>query len=47
MVPMTLTSMPPLKGFRFCRYRLSTLSYRHARADALKLWEGYAARLSA
>jgi putative transposase len=33
--------------FRPRRYRLSTLSYRHARADAFKLWEGYAAELSA
>lgn len=29
------------------RYRLSILSYRHARADAFNLWEGYAAELSA
>ena len=33
--------------FRPRRYRLSTLSYRHARADAFKLWEGYAAEISA
>jgi putative transposase len=33
--------------FRLRRYRLSTLSYRHARADAFKLWEGYAAELLA
>ncbi len=33
--------------FRLCRYRLSTLPYRHARADAFKLWEGYATELSA
>ncbi|NSY41649.1 DDE-type integrase/transposase/recombinase, partial [Leisingera sp. ANG59] len=33
--------------FRPRRYRLSTLSYRHARADGFKLWEGYAAELSA
>ena len=32
--------------YRPRRYRLSTLSYRHARADAFKLWEGYAAELS-
>ncbi len=33
--------------FRPRRYRFSTLSYRHARADAFKLWEGYAAEISA
>ena len=33
--------------FRPRRYRLSTLSYRHARADAFKLWEGYTAELTA
>ena len=32
--------------FRPRRYRLSTLSYRHARADAFRLWQGYAAELS-
>lgn len=33
--------------FRPRRYRISALSYRHARADAFKLWDGYAAELSA
>ncbi|MCU9840253.1 IS6 family transposase [Ruegeria sp. WL0004] len=32
--------------FRPRRYRLSTLSYRHARADAFRLWQAYAAELS-
>lgn len=33
--------------FRPRRYRISALCYRHARADAFKLWDGYAAELSA
>lgn len=33
--------------FRPRRYRVSALSYRHARADAFDLWDGYAAELSA
>lgn len=33
--------------FRPRRYRLSALSYRHARADALDLWNGYAVEISA
>ena len=33
--------------FRPRRYRLSTISYRHARADAFDLWDGYAAEMRA
>ena len=33
--------------FRPRRYRLSTISYRHARADAFDLWDGYAAEMTA
>ena len=32
--------------FRLCRYRLSATSYRRARADAFRLWDGYAAELN-
>ena len=33
--------------FRPRRYQLSAGSYRHARADAFDLWNGYAAEMSA
>ena len=33
--------------FRPRRYRLSAISYRHARADAFGLWDGYAAEMTA
>ena len=33
--------------FRPRHYRLSALSYRHARADAFDLWNGYAVKISA
>lgn len=33
--------------FRPKRQRLSTTAYRHARADAFSLWNGYAAELTA
>ncbi len=33
--------------FRPRRYQLSAVSYRHARADAFDLWNGYAAEISA
>ncbi|MDV2968943.1 IS6 family transposase, partial [Nitratireductor aquimarinus] len=33
--------------FRPRRYRLSTISYRHARADAFSLWDSYAAEMTA
>lgn len=33
--------------FRPRRYRLSATSYRHARADAFRLWDDYAAELKA
>jgi putative transposase len=33
--------------FRPRRYRLSTISYRHARADAFDLWDGYTAEMTA
>ena len=33
--------------FRPRRDRLSTISYRHARADAFDLWDGYAAEMTA
>lgn len=33
--------------FRPRRYRLSTLSYRHARSDAFDLWHSYALEMTA
>ena len=33
--------------FRPCRYQLSTVSYRHAHADAFDLWDEYALQMSA
>lgn len=33
--------------FRPRRYRLSTISYRHARVDAYELWHGYAVEMTA
>ena len=33
--------------FRSRRYQLSAISYRHARADAFDLWNGYAAEMTA
>ena len=33
--------------FRPRRYRLNTISYRHARNDAFSLWDDYAAEMSA
>lgn len=33
--------------FRPRRYRLSTISYRHARVDAFDLWDGYTAEMTA
>lgn len=33
--------------FRPRRYQLSAISYRHARADAFELWNGYAAEMTA
>ncbi|MFG6592817.1 IS6 family transposase [Sulfitobacter sp. 1A12157] len=33
--------------FRARRYRLSAISYRHARAEAFDLWKGYAAEMTA
>ncbi|MFC6590167.1 IS6 family transposase [Sulfitobacter pacificus] len=33
--------------FRPRRYRLSTVSYRHARSDAFNLWHGYALEMTA
>jgi putative transposase len=33
--------------FRPCRYRMSAISYRHARADAFDLWKDYAAEMKA
>ena len=33
--------------FRPRRYRLSTISYRHARSDAFDLWHGYALEMTA
>ncbi|GAW37295.1 transposase IS66 family protein [Roseovarius sp. A-2] len=33
--------------FRPRRYQLSAISYRHARADALDLWRGYVAEMTA
>lgn len=33
--------------FRPRRYRLSTVSYRHARSDAFDLWHGYALEMTA
>lgn len=33
--------------FRPRRYRLSTISYHHARADAFGLWDGHAAEMTA
>ncbi|WP_111735852.1 IS6 family transposase [Roseovarius amoyensis] len=33
--------------FRPRRYRLSAISYRHARTDAFDLWRGYAAEMTA
>ncbi|MFG6664826.1 IS6 family transposase [Sulfitobacter sp. 916] len=33
--------------FRPRRYRLSTVSYRHARSDAFDLWHGYALKMTA
>lgn len=33
--------------FRPRRYRLTTMSYRHARSDAFDLWKGYALEMVA
>jgi putative transposase len=33
--------------FKPRRYRLSTVSYRHARSDALDLWHGYTLEMPA
>ncbi len=33
--------------FRPRRYKLSTISYRHARSDAFELWKGYALEMTA
>lgn len=33
--------------FRPRRYRLSATSYRHARTDAMELWNGYAPEMTA
>lgn len=35
------------KIFRPRRYRISAISYRHARADAFDLWNTYAAEMAA